>query len=82
MYACKESEKTGDKFIRSVERAPEPMCVLCTDQQLADLDRFCTDDGYSVVTVDPTFNLGQFYVTPITFNNLMLKNKGSQLAIQ
>ena len=27
----------------------------------------CTDENFSIVTVDPTFNLGEFYVTPVAF---------------
>ena len=27
----------------------------------------CTDESFSIVTVDPTFNLGEFYVTPMVF---------------
>ena len=71
MLACKQSETSGDKFIQSIEAAPEPMVVVCTDQQLADLERFCTGEAYSVVSADPTFNLGKFYVTPITYRNIL-----------
>ena len=27
----------------------------------------CADENFSIVTVDPTFNLGEFYVTPVVF---------------
>ena len=40
MQMCKDTSGT-DAFIRSVEAAPE-LCVLATNQQLADLERFCT----------------------------------------
>ena len=40
----------SDAFIRSVEAASEPMCVLATNQQLSELPTF--------FYVDPTFNLG------------------------
>uniref|UniRef100_A0A1X7SJT8 MULE transposase domain-containing protein n=1 Tax=Amphimedon queenslandica TaxID=400682 RepID=A0A1X7SJT8_AMPQE len=49
------------------------MCVLCTDQQLLDLERFCTQEDFSTISVDPTFNLGSFYVTPISFQNLLVQ---------
>ena len=64
MFACKETEKSSDKYIRAVEAAAEPMCILCTDQQLADMHQFCTSNCFSEISVDPTFNLGRFYVTP------------------
>ena len=76
MQVCKETSSSMDAFIRSVEAAPEPMCVLATNQQLADLERFCTASPSSVLSIDPTFNLGPFYVTPTTYHNLLVKTKG------
>ncbi len=72
MNLCKQ-EKGSSASIRSVEAAPEPMCLLATDQQLVDLERFCTGSEVSVLSVDPTFNLGPFYVTPSTFHNLLVE---------
>ena len=53
------------------------MCILSTDQQLFDVERFCASSGFhnSVLGIDPTFNLGDFYVTVTTYENLMLKNQ-------
>ena len=73
MQVCKETSSSMDAFVRSVEAAPEPMCVLATNQQLADLERFCTTSPSSVLSVDPTFNLGPFNVTPTTYHNLLVK---------
>ena len=73
MQMCKDTCSSTDAFIRSVEAAPEPMCVLATDQQLCDLERFCLGTPSSVLSVDPTFNLGPFYVTPISYHNLLVK---------
>lgn len=75
MQKCKDTIATSEAFIRSVEAAPEPMCVLCTDQQLYNMERFCTLTPSSVLSIDPTFNLGNFYVTPTTFHFLLVKNK-------
>ena len=48
------------------------------NQQLTDLERFCTASPSSVLSVDPTFNLGPFYVTPTTYHNLLVKtSKGN-----
>ncbi len=73
MYMCKEDEGSDEKFIRSEKAAPEPMCVLCSNHQLKDLERFCTKSEFTVISADPTFNLGCFYVTPISCNHLLLK---------
>jgi hypothetical protein len=75
MQMCKETSSSTNAFVRSVEAAPEPMCVLATDQQLCDLARFCLGNPSSVLSIDPTFNLGPFYVTPITYHNLLVKTK-------
>ncbi len=75
MQLCKDTIKTEDAFIRAVDMATEPMCVLATNQQLIDLERFCCgQNSTSVLSVDPTFNLGSFYVTPTTYQNLMIEN--------
>jgi len=73
MQMCKDSLGSGEVFVRAVEGAPEPMCVLATNQQLVGIERFCTGDPSSVLSVDPTFNLGAFYVTPTTYHNLLVE---------
>ena len=73
LHQCKETSSSSDALIRSVDAAPEPMCVLATNQQIWDLQRFCTDSPFSVLSIDPTFNLGPFYVTPTTYHNLLVE---------
>ena len=56
--------------------APEPAIVLADDQYLADLQHFCTSSlDFGVLTVDPTFSLGDFNVTPITYRHLTLETR-------
>lgn len=76
MAMCKESmDKDEDFFVRLVTSAPEPMCVMCTDAQLCDIERFCTNPAmFCPLSVDPTFNLGDFSVTVTSYRNLLLKN--------
>ena len=72
MEQCKLQD---DKFVRTVTACPEPMCLLASDQQLDDLVCFCTDPKqFSVVSIDPTFSLGDFSVTCITYRNLLVKD--------
>ena len=79
MEHCKTTLNDPDKsFIRRVEGAPEPMCVVDTEVAFSDLERFCCKDPQglnSIMTVDPTFNFGEFYFTPITFKNLAVHRK-------
>ena len=42
MQMCKDTFSTTEAFIRSVEATPEPMSVLSTDQQLYNMEQFCT----------------------------------------
>ena len=74
---CKKqatSRKTA--FIRDVRVAPEPLCVMTTDRQINDMKRFCCSPvEYKPFTVDPTFDIGEYNVTPITYQHLLLENK-------
>jgi len=33
LQMCKDTKGTDAEFVRSIEAAPEPMCVLATNQQ-------------------------------------------------
>ena len=67
MSQCKSIDMTAH-FIRDVKAGPDPALVLATDQQLNDVVKFFTSpDEFTVITVDPTFNLGDFDVTPLTY---------------
>jgi hypothetical protein len=73
MTECKSKDITA-RFVRDVKAAPEPALVLCKDEQLDDVVRFATNsEEFCVVTVDPTFNLGDFDVTPLTYRHLLLE---------
>ena len=37
---CKREESQVDPYIRSVQGAPDPLCLLATDRQLNDMSRF------------------------------------------
>lgn len=66
----------GVSFVRCVEAAPAPMCILATDRQMHEMVRNCTDPSAFVpIGIDPMFKLGKFYVTPIVFPLTMLVSK-------
>ena len=53
-------------YLYKMSRVPHSLSVLCFDWQLNDMERFLTSNQrFSVLTVDTTFKLGQFYVTPM-----------------
>ncbi len=75
MVECKLAQGKKDAFIRDVKAAPEPQSVLFYDWQLEDLVRLCTNNQQlSVMSIDTTFNLGEFYVTPITHHHNLLES--------
>ena len=51
------------------------MAVLCSKQQMSDLVRFCCDPfEFCILGIDPTFNLGEFSVTPTVYRHLLVQN--------
>ena len=72
---CKTTLNDPEKFlIRRVEGVPKPMCVVGTEVALSDLERFCckAPQGLnSVMTVDPTFNFGEFYLLQSLLKTLL-----------
>ena len=75
MLQCKLCEGKTDAFVRDVKAAPDQQCVLFMDWQMSDLERFTTDSReYSIFTADTTYNLGDFYVTPTTYQHLLLES--------
>lgn len=73
---CKQHHTQVDQgYVREVTFTKSPLCILTTHQQLQQMNRFCTgQEVFSVVGVDGTFNLGPFYVTVMTYTNLMVEN--------
>ena len=75
IFAIMQSAEDRDgKFVRHTRPSPEPAFVVACDRQLDDLVRFCTiPDDFTILTVDPTFNLGDFDVTPTSYRHCLLK---------
>ena len=68
----------GDRcFIREMKILREPAIIVALDRQLNDLVRFCTCDNFGILTVDPTFSLGDFDVTVTAYRQLILQCKRS-----
>ena len=71
----------GRGFICSVNFESGPCCVLASDNQLKNVVRFCTNPGASsVFGIDPTFNLGKFYVTLTTYTYTQVVNKTTNVS--
>ena len=75
MLQCKQETIQGEQFIRDVKACPEPALILATGTQLDNLVHFSTNsNNFSILTIDPTFNLGAFDVTPVAYRHLILLN--------
>ncbi|CAG2228451.1 unnamed protein product [Mytilus edulis] len=71
--ACKDQQSLADPYIRVVQCAPEFCCICSSDLQLMEMDMFLTNPSEcTIMGIDPTFNLGEFVVTPIVYKNLKL----------
>ena len=75
IYKCK---KSGDNFEKEVRSAPKAVAVFGTNTQFNDIVRFCAvpmQSQASMLCIDLTFSLGDFYVTTTSFKNPVLLNK-------
>lgn len=71
-----ENRDPDTAFVRQVITSPELQVILGTKRQLRELEQFCTNPArFSPLSVDVTFNLGDFYVAVTTYRNLLLKTK-------
>ncbi|KAL3888444.1 hypothetical protein ACJMK2_000811 [Sinanodonta woodiana] len=52
----------------------KPVVIVYSNQQVDDMIRNCEGDDGSVLGVDRTFNLGNFYVTVFSYKNRCLKS--------
>jgi len=76
LQAANEQDQGEETFIHSITSWPEPMCILGLKYQFHDITRFCCNPSLSYhLTADTTFNLGNFYVTPLSYRNLNLESK-------
>ena len=64
--------------MRNVQVGQGVRAVLATDEQLADVVRFCSNpEEYGIFGIDITYNIGDFYVTTTTYKHLSLIDKAT-----
>ena len=67
---CIDDSTHFDRFLRFVQVAPQPLPFLADDRELLDLERFCTNPSKpGILSIDTTYNCGEFYVTPTTYRH-------------
>ena len=67
------------EFVKSVEffhdgDGSKPRVFLCSDRQAEDIRKFCCDDK-TILSMDPTYDLGPFLLTASSFRHPMYVNK-------
>ena len=74
-----KSQQRGNKehwFVRDVNFSNEQTVFLANDQQLLDVQRFCTNpELFSVFLANATFNVANHYFTFGTYRNLILETQ-------
>ena len=79
MLECKMVQGRHGAYVCDVKAAPSPQGILFFDWQLQDMVRFLTNNQrFGILTADTTFDLGEFYVTRISYRHLMLEDIKSQ----
>ena len=74
---CNNQKGTPTMFLREVRTAPELSLVLANERQLDDIERFGTRSPFTVLGVDPAFNICDDNVTITTYRHplLLVKNQ-------
>ncbi len=71
-----QARNKNTAFISDVRVGAEPLSVLANERQLSDLQRFCSNvNKFQPLTVNPTFNIREFNVTPISYQNFLMHTK-------
>lgn len=65
-----------DKTVHNLQWTPSPRVVICTEDQIKEIvkDR-CSPGSTSILSIDTTFNVGNFYLTSPTFQSSKVLNK-------
>ena len=69
---------SNNGFVRNVQVGQGVRAVLATEEQFADVVRFCCNpEEYGIFGIDVTYNIGDFYVTTTTHEHLALIDKAT-----
>ena len=75
---CNKEHEVKNIFARTVLTSPEKIVFLSSENQLNDINRFCTNNArFCILGIDPTENVGPCYLTVTTYQDLHFRtNKG------
>ncbi|KAK3704120.1 hypothetical protein QZH41_006809 [Actinostola sp. cb2023] len=59
-----------DQSVRNLQWTPSPRVVYCTEEQINEIiSECCGDASQSILSIDTTYNVGEFYVTSTTYQS-------------
>lgn len=65
--------------VRNVQVGPGVRAVLATEEQLADVVKFCTDpEEFGILGIDVTYDIGDFYITTTSYQHLSRIDKSTR----
>ena len=69
-------KEMAESCIKGPQWTPSPRVVYVEDWQMAEIvENCCQPDSTCVLSIDTTFNVGQFYVTSTTYQNAKFVNQ-------
>ena len=67
---------TTEGVVMNLQFTPKIRFLVSPQQTLKDVSRFCTDpQNVSPIVIDKTYKVGNFFVTPTCYKNLVLVNR-------
>ena len=78
LFVVMQKAKAEDTYVRDIKTSPDPAIVIASDGQLDDLVWFCAPPigvESCIMTIDPTFSLGEFECTPVTYRQLLVQTR-------
>ena len=78
---CNKEHELKNIFVRTVLPSPEKIVFLSSENQLNDINRFCTNNArFCILGIDPTYNVSLCYLTVTTYRHLHFRtNKREHL---
>ena len=83
LFVVMQKAKAEDTYVRDIKTSPDPAIVIASDGQLDDLVHFCAPPvgiESCIMTVDPTFSLGEFECTPVTYCQLLVQTRRGKVS--
>ena len=64
-----------DPVVHNLQWTPSPRVIFCADGQIKDIiEECCKQNSSSILSIDTTFNIGEFYVTSTTYQSSKFYN--------